>query len=181
MATQPISYAGQLSTVEVWQTLLQMLRDQLGSQNPPVDVQAISDKDFNTAGEIIMNPPSVRIFFAGESASAIETQKLNYDAVGRYIVACADQDLRSTQDQALASALLAVKVKAILVGARINLASGDQSEPVAWISTEPMPVVGLGMAYALGIEVPGIAQFPGTNATGYGMTAAEEAAQDVEA
>jgi hypothetical protein len=171
MSAFVLDLTSQLPTEQVWQTLMQMLRDGLFG----VDVQAISEKDFNQDGDIIMNPPSVRVFFDGEGASGTsDSQRLSYNAVGRYVVSCADQNLRSTQAQAIASAALATRVKNVAIGARLQLPNGDVTEPIAWVSTAVMPVAGLGIGYALGFEVPGIAQFPGTNAEGYGMNAMEQ-------
>jgi len=169
---------GTFATLLVWQTLQQLLTDQLNG----VDVQSISNADFNADGELIMTPPSIRVFYAGEKAGNFgDAQRLSYNAVQRYMVTCADQSLTAVlADQAMASAALADKVKNILAGARISLVGGEQSEPIAWVGTEPVEVAGVGTAYAVAIEVEGIAQFPGVNAAGYQMSSAEQSAQTVE-
>jgi hypothetical protein len=177
MSTLPMNLQSSFASVVAWQTLMQLLTDQM----PGVDIQAISNSDFNADGELIMTPPSVRVYYDGDAASALgDAQKLAYNTVGRYMVTCADQDLKSTVDQAMASAALADYVKGLLCGARLGYPDGEVSEPVTWISTVPVPVTGLGIAYAVGFEVPGIAQFPGTNAHGFTMSAAEQGAQAIQ-
>ncbi len=154
---------GTLATHLAWQALVTLLTAQL----PAFNVAAISDRDFNEAGEIIMDPPSIRIFFAGEVARATsDSQRLSYEVEGRYGVLCADQDLSSVANQAFASATLLDQVKSALCGARLLLADGETTEPVQWVNTEPLPVDGIGVAYSLGFVVPGLAQFAGTNAQG---------------
>lgn len=152
---------GVFATDQAWQAIADLLTSQLED----VDCAVISDKDFNENGEIVMQPPSVRVFFAGEIAKATsDSQRLSYEVDGRYAVMVADIDYSSAANQAMASAALLAQVKSILAGARIVLSGGDVSEPVQWVSTEPQPVEGVGMAYCLGFIVPGLAQFPGTNA-----------------
>jgi hypothetical protein len=149
---------------QTWKVLNAMLADQLID----VDVQAISEKDFNADGDIIMTPPSVRTFYAGTGYEATsDLQRLSYDVAGRFMILCGAQDLTSAIAQAQASARLADQVCGILAGARLNLPNGDQSIPVLLKAIEPLPIDGLGMGYAVAIEVPGLAQMPGTNAAGY--------------
>jgi len=151
----------QFKTDQAWDAIVALLEGQLVK----VDVAAICERDFNEEGELVMNPPSVRVFFAGEAAqSTSDSQRLSYLVDGRYIVLCADQDLRGVIDQARASIQLVNQVKAILAGARLALADGDVSEPLIWFGTDPQPVDGIGTAYGVGFIVPGLAQFPGANA-----------------
>jgi hypothetical protein len=152
---------GEFCTNEVWACFTDLLRQQLDG----VDVQSITSKDFSDDGELILNPPSVRSFFAGEgAASTSDTQRLSYNVVGRYIVLCANEDLRDPAAQAKASLNLAGQVKAILAGARLLFPDGETSEPITYVGMEPEPVDGLGVAYAAAFEVPGLAQFAGANA-----------------
>lgn len=176
MSNALMELGGTFSTVRVWQTLLNLLRDQL----PGVDVQAISSSDFNDSGELIMNPPSVRVYFAGKPMqSTSDAQQLSYNSVPRFVVTCADQNLRGgAEHQAMASSALADQVENLLAGARLNLFDGETSEPITLVSTEPIEIVDLGTAYAVGIEVPGIAQYDGPNAGGYTIPAAEQAQQE---
>lgn len=153
--------SGAFAIALAWDALTQMLCAQLAG----VDVAEISDRDFNQDDELIMTPPSVRSFFAGEAASSLsDSQRLSYNAVQRYILLCADENLASPSGQAMASLVLAERVKEIVIGARISLSTGDVSEPVTYVGCEPQPLERIGVAYAIAIEVPGLAQFPGTNA-----------------
>lgn len=152
---------GEFTTLEAWEAFTGLIASQLTG----VDVKEISVKDFSEDGELVMSPPSVRSFFAEETAqSTSDTQRLSYNAVVRMIALCGDEDLRSPQAQAKASLRLAGQVKSLMIGARLVLASGDRSEPVTYIGTIPEPVEGLGIAYAAAFEVPGLAQFAGPNA-----------------
>jgi hypothetical protein len=159
----PVGIQGEFKVDQAWDAITALLVAQLAAG---FDVAKISDRDFNDQGEIIMTPPSARVLFDGEgAASTSDSQRLSYNVVQRFIILVADQDLSgSSADQAMASLLVARQVKALLAGARILLVDGDISEPLTYVSMMPMPVDGIGSAYAIAFEVPGLAQFPGTNA-----------------
>ena len=149
-----------LATDQIWGALSALLTAQM----PGYDVAVISERDFNEKGELVMNPPSARVFFAGEAARATsDSQRLSYEVEGRYGVLCADQDLTSIADQAFASARMLAAIKDALCGARLALPTGETTEPVQWLSTDPLPVEGVGVAYSLAFLVPGLAQFSGVN------------------
>lgn len=156
---------GPFSVELCWKVLNQLLIDQLAG----VDVQAISDKDYNDNGEVIMTPPSVRTFYAGSRfSSTSDSQRLSYESVGRFIILCADEDRSGDAIlQAYASVKLVDQVLDLLAGTRINLPAGDISEPITVTDIEPVPCEGVGTAYGIAIEVPGLAQFSGVNAAGY--------------
>ena len=155
---------GPYSIELAWKVVNQLLIDQLGIS----DVQALSDSDFNQDGEIIMTPPSARTFYDGSDfASTSDSQRLSYEVVDRYMILLADEDRTSAIAQAYASAKLVDVALPILAGTRINLPAGDRSEPVTIVAVKPLPVAGVGKAYAIAIEVPGLAQFAGANAAGY--------------
>jgi hypothetical protein len=152
---------GEFATNEVWDAFTALLTQQL----PDVDVKKITGREFTEGGELITVTPSVRCFFAGESAtSTSDTQRLSYNVVGRLMVFCADNDLGSPEAQALVSLKLASRVKTILIGARVVLPSGDVSEPATYCGMEFDTVQDLGITYIPVFEVPGLAQFAGANA-----------------
>lgn len=152
---------GAWNTDQVWDAMTALLASQLAG----VDCATVTDKDFNEDGELIMNPPSARVLFAGEAASATtDSQRLSYLVDGKFAVLVADQDYRGITEQARASIQLVNQVKGILCGARLLLPTGETSEPVQWTGTDPLPVEGIGAAYVVNFIVPGLAQFPGTNA-----------------
>jgi hypothetical protein len=149
-----------------WRVLDALLREQL----PGLDVQAISDKDYSD-GDLILTPPSVRTQYTGSGfASTTDSQRLSYEVVGRFLILCVDEDLSPALiEQAYRSAALADRVCSILAGTRI-IVSTDRSEPITLTAIEALPVIGLGTGYVVAIEVPGLAQFPGTNAAGFTPT-----------
>lgn len=158
----PVGIQGEFKAEQAWDAIAELLADQLDG----VDVAKIADKDFNDKGEMIMDPPSVRVLFFGEVArSTSDSQRRSYDVIGQYLILVADQDLSgSSANQAEASLKMATRVKPILAGSRILLSGGDVSEPVTYVSMEQLAVDGVGTAYALAFEVPGLAQFAGINA-----------------
>jgi hypothetical protein len=150
-----------------WKTLNAMIAEQLGAG---FDVQSLSEKDFNQSGQLIMTPPSVRTFFAGARySSTSDSQRLSYEVVGEFLVlAVATDGTAGPTLQAEASAQLADQICQFLAGARIKLSTtGDISEPITLCGFEAMPVEGVGTAYGIAIELPALAQFPGTLAAGY--------------
>ncbi len=128
------------------------------------DVQPVSENDFE-GDDLVLSPPSVRVFFAGCGfSSTSDSQRLSYEVVGRFVAICGDEDRTSLSNQALASLAVATSVVGLIAGARIQLPDGQLSEPVTLTSLETVGVKGLGAAYAVGFEVPGLAQYLGLNA-----------------
>jgi hypothetical protein len=157
----PVGIQGEFKAEQAWDAMVVLAAAQLDQ----VDVAKIADKDFNDQGEMIMNPPSARVLFFGEKAlSTSDSQRRSYNSIYMFLILVADQDLSgSSANQAEASLMLATRVKAIFNGARIVLADGDISEPITYTGIEAVPAAGVGMAYAVAFEVPGLAQFPATN------------------
>ena len=156
------TYHGEFAIDQVWSAVQDLLSDQLG-QNVTVD--CIGEQDFDEQGEITILPPAARVLFLEESAQDTETQNQVYNATRTFGVLCADEDLGvDPQDQRTLSAQLAGQVKHILVGARLQLADGTQSEPVKYVSTKPLPTSSGRMAYVAAFSVQGIAQFAAPNA-----------------
>jgi hypothetical protein len=156
---------GTWNTDQVWDALTELLNSQLDN----VDCANITDRDFSEDGELILNPPSVRTFFEGENAAATsDSQRLSYLVDGKFTVLVVDQDYRGITEQARATLQLVNKVKSVLIGARLLLPTGETSEPVQWYATAPQPLEGMGVAYAAGFIVPGLAQFQGPNANPLG-------------
>lgn len=161
----PNGAQGPFSVELAWKVVNQLLMDQAGIS----DVQAICEKDYNESGEVVMTPPSVRTYYAGTRfLSTSDSQRLSYESVGEFFILCADEDHSGDAIlQAYASVKLVDQVLSILAGARINLPAGDRSEPITILRIEPVPCAGVGTAYGIAIEVPGLAQFTGANADGY--------------
>ena len=156
-----MAFTGEFAIDLVEDALIALLTAQLVD----VDVAATAAKDFDDNGNLILNPPSVRTQFAGETASSFENQHLNYDVDQNYLVLCLDQDLGPVaQVQRTKSAQLLGTVKHLLIGARLALADGSVSEPVRYVQADPLPVEGIGTAFVAMFAVGGIANFAGVNA-----------------
>jgi len=145
---------------DCWDQLTALLAAQLDG----VDVKHVTDKDFDGNGELVLNPPSVRVMYVNSHKVAIENQGTAYTVSHRFLLLCGDENRQSAIDQARASLALSQRVETVVAGARLLLPTSEQSEPITVGDTEPLPVQGLGVAYALAIEVPGDAVYPGTNA-----------------
>ena len=152
--------AGMFAANLVWRAFVDLFTSGL----PTVDVQPVTEKDLDGDG-LILTPPSIRVFYAGDSAEAMgDAQRQNYDRSVRLIAVCGDTYAGDSIQQAYASLALADQAAALAVGARILLSTGEVSEPARFISIEGVPAKGVGMAYAVAFEVPGLAQFPAPNA-----------------
>ena len=148
---------------QVWTAIQQLLAEDLGGT---IDVDCIGTQDFDEDGELTISPPAARVLFIGETAKGFESQNQSYNAEQAFAVLCADEDLGpDPQDQRIASVKLAGRVKHVLTGARLQLADGEQSEPVLYVKTDPLPTSGTGMAYVAQFLVGGIAQFSAPNAS----------------
>jgi hypothetical protein len=153
---------GEFAIDQVWTAIQALLSQELGSR---VNVDAIGTQDFDEEGEVTITPPAARVLFVGEVAKGFETQSSAYNAEQAFAVLCADEDLGvDPQAQRIKSVQLAGRVKHILTGARIQLTDGEQSEPVIYVKTDPLPTSGTGMAYIAQFLVGGIAQFAAPNA-----------------
>jgi hypothetical protein len=150
----------QFPATDVWDRIVDLLHAQLEG----VDVKHVTDKDFDGNGELVLTAPSVRVMYVNSHREKIENQCMAYETVHRVLILCGDEDRRSSIDQARASLALSERVEVVVAGARILLSTTERSEPVCLGDTEPLPVNGLGTAYAVAIEVPGPAIYPAPNA-----------------
>lgn len=161
MTTPATPIQGEFAIEQTWDAIEDLLRAQLDG----VDVDSIGEKDFDEQGDLTINPPAVRVCFLEETMAApVETQNATYNGEQLFAVICAAEDLRGTQAQRLASLRLASQVKHVLVGARLWLDDGTQTEPIIAAGTRPLPTAAMGMAYVAGFIVPNIAQFSAPNA-----------------
>jgi len=132
-----------------------------------VDIDSIGDKDFLDDGTLTLQPPSIRVRFAGAKYDNLrDNQRLSYEASLLFEVMCFESSLRSKADERLQTLQLVQVVQDQLAGARLALADGTSTMPVELDSVSPVitdsgPVDQL---YAIVFAVNGIAQFSGTNA-----------------
>jgi phage gp37-like protein len=132
-----------------------------------VDIDSIGDKDFLDDGTLTLQPPSVRVRFAGAKYNNLrDNQRLSYEATLLFEIMCFESSLRSKADERLQTLQLVQVIQDQLAGARLALADGTSSMPleldsVSPVITETGPVDQL---YAIVFAVNGIAQFSGANA-----------------
>lgn len=146
---------------DVWNALTALLKAKLAST---INVANVGIKDLSDEGDLVLLPPCVRVLFQGDNATAMETQKLNYDVSAIFAVMCSAEDLRNREASRQKTIQLVDQVKEVLAGARLLLADGSKTEPVRYLQTDPMPDDLVGLVYIPIFAVPGIAQFSGANA-----------------
>jgi hypothetical protein len=130
-----------------------------------VSVATVGEQDINDSDELVFRAKSVRVMFDDTQYSDTgDNQGLTYNAVHKFLIFCAGEDLRSKEAQRKASLALVRQVLNQVVGARLSLEDGSKSEPVYPTGTGKFMQEDLGTVYIVGIGVPGIAQFTGPNA-----------------
>ena len=137
-----------------------------------VNVGSIGDLNTDENGELVFDPPAARTFYANSRYVAnSDSQALTYDETDHQIdIWCAAENLTSLEAQRNDTLALVAKVLPVLAGARIALADGSVSEPVRLMGVtgalQGKSGASVRTVYVIAIEVPGIAQFPGTYAAG---------------
>ena len=137
-----------------------------------VNVGSIGDLNTDENGELIFDPPAVRTFYATSRYEAHgDSQALTYDDTShQFDIWCAAENLTSLEAQRTDTLTLVAQVLPVLAGARLPLADGSVSEPVRLMgvagSLQGKQGAPVQTVYTISIEVPGIAQFPGTYAAG---------------
>jgi phage gp37-like protein len=132
-----------------------------------VNIDSLGDKDFDDDGRLILQPPSVRVRFAGADYKNLhDNQRLSYQGAVPFEILCFESSLRSRADERKQTLVLVATVQDQLAGARLALADSTQSMPIAMqsvklVSTDEGPVDQL---FSIVITVEGIAQFSGANA-----------------
>jgi hypothetical protein len=140
---------------------------ELGVPSASIDIDSLGDDDFNEDGQLILNPPSIRLRFgAAEYGTLRDSRRLTYQAEPQFEVLCFESSLRSKADERKQTLVLVGVVQDQLSGARLDLADGSKSMPItlgrlALVETEQGPVDQL---FSQTIIVEGIAQFSGANA-----------------
>jgi hypothetical protein len=137
----------------------------LAAQLVGVNVGSIGEKDLNADGQLVFVPPVVRTRHGGTDYKSVESQQLTYNAEHIMEIWCCDKDLRSKEAQRAATEALLATVLALVAGARLVLSDGvTESEPIRLMGVTDIYAEGRGSIYVLAVAVPGVAQFPGTNA-----------------
>jgi phage gp37-like protein len=148
--------------------LLALLNSNLAAAyGTKVNIDSLGDKDFDDDGRLVLQPPSVRVRFAGaEYENLHDNQRLTYEGGLPFEMLCFESSLRSKADERRQTLVLVATVQDQLAGARLVLADGSKTMPiemksVSLVASEEGPVDQL---FSIVVLVKGIAQFSGANA-----------------
>lgn len=133
----------------------------------PVDINSLGEEDFDEQGQLVLQPPSVRLRFLGDNFNTLrDSRRLTYQTEPQFELLCFQSSLRSKADERSQTLVLVATVVDQLAGARVNLQDGYKSMPITilgvrLVETEQGPVDQL---FSVSFIVEGIAQFSGVNA-----------------
>jgi len=111
-----------------------------------ISIDSLGDKDFDENGALALQPPSVRVRFAGADYKPLhDNQRLTYQAGDLFELLCFQSSLRDPADQRRQTLVLAATVQDQLAGARLTLSDSEKTYPitmksVALVVTEAGPV-----------------------------------------
>jgi hypothetical protein len=140
---------------------------ELSVASAPIDINSLGDEDFNEDGQLVLNPPSMRLRFLGAPYNNLrDSRRLTYQTEPNYELWCYESSLRSKADERKQTLVLVSVAVDQLAGARINLQDGAKSMPITivdvrLVETQQGPVDQL---FSILFAVEGIAQFSGVNA-----------------
>lgn len=148
---------------DVEQALLSALTANLSN----INVGAISDKDIGDDDQLVLEMPCARQRYVGtDYKNEGDNQWLTYDATHTFEIWCAAEDLTSKEAQRTATLAIVGQVLPLIAGARLMLPDTSVTEPVAVKSIGKLQDDIVGTLFIVTIEIPAIAQFPGTLAAG---------------
>jgi hypothetical protein len=131
-----------------------------------VDIESLGDKDFDDNGRLTLQPPSLRVRFAGAGFNNLrDNQRLSYQVGDLFEVLCYESSLRSKADARNQTLVLVAAALDQLAGARLVLADGTKTMPLTIKSVE-LVVVEEGpvdQLYSIALDIEGIAQYSGAN------------------
>ena len=134
---------------------------------PSTDVKEIARGDFNDQGELVLKKIAARVVFG--TAQFGESRDVSYTTLStalQYQIVCRHESQRTREEQRNRSLAMAACVCEYLAGARLALPDGSLAGPVLLRGVGPaIDSVGpVEDCYAVGIEISGFSQFPGTYA-----------------
>jgi hypothetical protein len=148
--------------------LLTLLNTSLATAyGAPVNIDSLGEDDFDAEGQLVLQPPSVRVRFVADSYNNFhDSRRLTYQSEPAFEILCFESSLRSKADERKQTLVLVASVINQLAGARLNLEDGSKSMPITindvrLVETEQGPVDQL---FSVRVTVEGIAQFSGVNA-----------------
>lgn len=159
----------------VEQALLALLRAnlpaayaaQLGLASINVDINGLGDDDFDEEGQLVLQPPSLRVRFMGSPYNpARDNQRLTYQAHIQFEILCFESSLTSKADERRQTLILVGTVQDQLAGTRLKLTDGTVSMPITMQDAVLIEGGGAGVdqLFAVHIEIEGFAQFSAANA-----------------
>lgn len=137
-----------------------------GQPTASIDIDSLGDGDFDEDGQLILQPPSIRLRFLGADDDARENQKLTYQTPMIYELLCFESSLRSKADQRNQTLILVSVVRDQLAGARLKLSDGSKTEPIRLVDVRLVDGAanGIDQLFSVQVEIRGFAQFSGANA-----------------
>lgn len=148
--------------------LLTLLNTNLAAAyGSPVNIDSLGEDDFDENGQLVLQPPSVRVRFVADAYNTLrDSRRLTYQTQPEFDLLCFESSLRSKADERKQTLVLVASVIDQLAGARLNLEDSSKSMPITIIDvrlveTEQGPVDQL---FSIRVAVEGIAQFSGVNA-----------------
>lgn len=157
----------QFKIEDVEAAALALLQKTFKDEQPKVETDAMSVADVNEDGDIITNPPAARLYFANEAATpGRDAQRLTYQSQQFFTVMVGAQDYSSRTKERMGCYAMVSLVKNAFAGARLTLADGGKTEPIAYLGAEPYQAEKKAVWYAVRFAIPCVAQFSGANANG---------------
>lgn len=161
-----MSSAFRIDYVEL--ALLQLLKTNLPeAYGADVNVDSLAGKDFDEEGRLVLQPPAIRVRFAGADYAAMkDNQRLTYQAQMPFEILCFQSSLRSPADERKQTLVLVATVLDQLAGTRLLLSDGSLTMPITlkFVHLEETAEGPVDQLFTAGIDVEGIAQFSGANA-----------------
>ena len=132
-----------------------------------IDIDGLGEDDFDDDGQLVLNPPSIRVRFLGADYNTLhDNQRLTYQTAPNFELLCFESSLRSKADERKQTLILVKVLQDQLSGARINLSDGSKTQPVTIIAVRLVEGVGNGVdqLFSVLVAIEGFAQFSGVNA-----------------
>jgi hypothetical protein len=153
--------ATQFKIADVEKSLTLLLAADAGIVAFGAQVQALSSKDFDEQGNIIVMPPAVLVFFEGGQDSANgDMVRTAYKSEYSFCIFCGAADLSSTDNERNSAYALIAAVRKAVAGARLPLdLAQNKTGPVGLAGINPEQFDANGAWYSQKISVPMTAQF----------------------
>jgi hypothetical protein len=125
-----------------------------------VNVQALTEKDIDAEGNLVVVPPVVLVMFDVETLLPTRDVTLQtYTAVQRHLAICGTRDLSGVGAERLSAKGLVSQVRDAAAGLRLTLEDGTITMPTAVAGVERFQFDKNGTWYAVLLDVQALAQF----------------------